>query len=447
MGDLERTWEKALDILKPEMTAVSFETWVDPITPYRLDEENGLIYLILGGGIGKNILEDRYSNIIESALKQVFGIKLQPVFLEPEEVESINKKKKDALTQTFTDELYLNPKYVFGTFVVGKNSQFAHAASLAVAEMPMSSEYNPLFIYGGAGLGKTHLMHAIGHHIIRHSPNLKVLYVSSEMFTNEFIQAIRDNNTEGFRKKYRNIDVLLIDDIQFLENKERIQEEIFHTFNTLYDANKRIILSSDRLPKAIATLEDRLRSRFEWGLTIDIQPPDFETRVAILCKKAQLEEISVDEDFMEVIKLIAERILDNVRELEGAFIRVVAYASLTGQAINKDLAKEVLKDVLTAGYIKPTPEKIKEKVSRHFNIKISDMISSSRAKNLVYPRQIAMYLCRRLTDLSLPKIGEAFGNRDHTTVLHACEKISNEMMKNEFLSDIIFNLENEIRNP
>lgn len=446
MGDLEKTWEKALDILKPEMTAVSFETWVDPITPYRLDEENGLIYLILGGGIGKNILEDRYSSIIETALKQAFGIKLQPIFLEPEEVETIKRKKKDTLTQTFTDELYLNPKYVFGTFVVGKNSQFAHAASLAVAETPSSSEYNPLFIYGGAGLGKTHLMHAIGHHIIRHSPKLKVLYVSSEMFTNEFIQAIRDNNTEGFRRKYRNIDVLLIDDIQFLENKERVQEEIFHTFNTLYDINKRIILSSDRPPKAIATLEDRLRSRFEWGLTIDIQPPDYETRVAILCKKAQLEEIPVSEDFMEVIKIIAERIQDNVRELEGAFIRVVAYASLTGQPINKELAKEVLKDVFSSKSRRPTPENIKDHVSKHFNIKVTEMVSSKRSKNIVVPRQIAMYLCRRLTDLSLPKIGEAFGNRDHTTVLHACDKISNEMMKNEILSDIVFNLENEIRN-
>lgn len=446
MGDLNKTWKKALEILKPEMTAVSFETWVDPITPYRLDEENGLIYLILGGGIGKNILEERYSSIIETALKQAFGIKLQPIFLEPEEIESINRKKKDTLTQTFTDELYLNPKYVFGTFVVGKNSQFAHAASLAVAETPSSSEYNPLFIYGGAGLGKTHLMHAIGHHIIRHSPNLKVLYVSSEMFTNEFIQAIRDNNTEGFRRKYRNIDVLLIDDIQFLENKERVQEEIFHTFNTLYDANRRIILSSDRPPKAIATLEDRLRSRFEWGLIIDIQPPDFETRVAILCKKAQLEEIPVSEEFMEVIKIIAERIQDNVRELEGAFIRVVAYASLTGQTITKELAKEVLKDVFSSRTRRPTPDIIKDHVSRHFNIKVSDMISARRSKNLVFPRQIAMYLCRRLTDLSLPKIGEAFGGRDHTTVLHACDKISNEMMKNEVLSDIIYNLENEIRN-
>ncbi len=446
MENLEKSWEKALDYLRPEMTAVSFDTWIDPLTPFRLDEEKGCLYLILGGGIGKNILEDRYSSIIESAIKQAFGIKLQPVFMDPEEVELEKKQKANTLTHTFTDELYLNPKYVFGTFVVGKNSQFAHAASLAVAEMPISSQYNPLFLYGGAGLGKTHLMHAIGHHIVRNTPHLKVLYVSSEMFTNEFIKAIRDNNTAGFRNKYRNIDVLLIDDIQFLEKKERVQEEIFHTFNTLYDANKRIILSSDRPPKAIATLEERLRSRFEWGLIADIQAPDFETRVAILCKKAELEEIPVNEEFMDVIKVIAEKIQNNVRELEGAFIRVVAYASLTGQPIDRELAKEVLKDVFAASDKSLTADVIKKQVCRHFNIKVSDMESPKRSRNLAFPRQIAMYICRDLTDLSLPKIGEAFGNRDHTTVIHACDKIHSEMRSNEALKEVILSIEDAIRN-
>lgn len=444
MNNLERSWEKALDFLRPEMTAVSFDTWVDPLTPFQLDEEKGCLYLILGGGIGKNILENRYSSMIESALKRAYGIKLKAVFMDPEEVEILEKEKANTLTQTFTDELYLNPKYVFGTFVVGKNSQFAHAASLAVAEMPLSSQYNPLFVYGGAGLGKTHLMHAIGHHIVRNTPALKVLYVSSEMFTNEFIKAIRDNDTAGFRNKYRSIDVLLIDDIQFLENKERVQEEIFHTFNTLYDANKRIILSSDRPPKAIATLEERLRSRFEWGLIADIQPPDFETRVAILCKKAQLEEIAVSEDFMDVIKVIAEKIQNNVRELEGAFIRVVAYASLTGQPIDKELAKEVLKDVFSASKKPIDPDKIKDFVCRHFNIKISDIESAKRTRNLAFPRQIAMYLCRNLTELSLPKIGEAFGNRDHTTVLHSCEKIRAEIQTNDVLKNVILSIEKDI---
>ena len=446
MNNLEKSWERTLEFLRPEMTAVSFDTWIDPLTPHRLDEEKGCLYLVLGGGIGKNILEDRYSSIIESAIKQAFGIKLQTVFMDPEEVEQEQRQKANTLTHTFTDELYLNPKYVFGTFVVGKNSQFAHAASLAVAEMPLSSQYNPLFLYGGAGLGKTHLMHAIGHHIVRNTPNLKVLYVSSEMFTNEFIKAIRDNNTVGFRNKYRNIDVLLIDDIQFLEKKERVQEEIFHTFNTLYDANKRIILSSDRPPKAIATLEERLRSRFEWGLIADIQPPDFETRVAILCKKAELEEIAVNEEFMDVIKVIAEKIQNNVRELEGAFIRVVAYASLTGQPVDRDLAKEVLKDVFSSNDRLITPDLIKKCVCRHFNIRISDIESAKRSRNLAFPRQIAMYICRDLTDLSLPKIGEAFGNRDHTTVLHACDKINTEMRSNEVLKEVVLSIEDTIRN-
>ncbi|MFA5634849.1 MAG: chromosomal replication initiator protein DnaA [Anaerovoracaceae bacterium] len=446
MNNLEQSWNKTLDFLRPEMTAVSFDTWIEPLTPLRVDDEQGCLYLGLGGGIGKNILEDRYCNIIESAIKHAFGIKLKAVFMDPEEMQQEEKEKANTLTHTFTDELYLNPKYVFGTFVVGKNSQFAHAASLAVAEMPLSSQYNPLFLYGGAGLGKTHLMHAIGHHIVRNTPRLKVLYVSSEMFTNEFIKSIRDNDTAGFRNKYRNIDVLLIDDIQFLEKKERVQEEIFHTFNTLYDANKRIILSSDRPPKAIATLEERLRSRFEWGLIADIQPPDFETRVAILCKKAELEEIPVSEAFMDVIKVIAEKIQNNVRELEGAFIRVVAYSSLVGQPINKDLAKEVLKDVFASSDKLLTPEIIKKYVCKHFNIKISDMESAKRSRNLAFPRQIAMYICRDLTSLSLPKIGEAFGNRDHTTVLHACDKINNEMRSNEVFKEVVLSLEESIRN-
>ncbi|NLY71398.1 MAG: chromosomal replication initiator protein DnaA, partial [Clostridiales bacterium] len=351
----------------------------------------------------------------------------------------------NALNRTFSDELYLNPKYVFSTFVVGKNNHFAHAACLAVAETPPGTAYNPLFINGGAGLGKTHLMHAIGHHILRKTPTTKVLYVSSEMFTNELIRAIRENKTADFRRKYRNIDVLLIDDIQFIEKKESVQEEIFHTFNTLYEASKQIILSSDRPPKAITTLEERLRSRFEWGLIADIQPPDYETRVAILLKKAELEDIKITDEFMDVISIIAEKIQYNIRELEGAFIRVVAYASLTGQAITTDLAKEVLKDVFAINKKEITPDLIKKHVSKHFNIKPSDMESSKRARTYSFPRQIAMYMCRNMTDLSLPKIGEAFGNRDHTTVLHACDKIEKEVRSNEALNEVIKHLEEVIK--
>lgn len=443
--NLEKSWEKALEYLKPELTPVSFDTWISPLSPLRLDKEKALLYLISGGGIGKNLLEDRYRNIIEAAIKQAFGIKLSAVFLDAEEVELAEAEKSNVLNRSFTDELYLNPRYVFSTFVIGSNNRFAHAASLAVAESP-SDSYNPLFLYGGAGLGKTHLMHAIGHHIVRHTPNKKVLYVSSEMFTNELIKAIRENKTIEFRKKYRSIDVLLIDDIQFIEKKESVQEEIFHTFNTLYEANKQIIISSDRPPKEIATLEERLRSRFEWGLIADIQPPDFETRVAILCKKAELEEISINDEFMEVIKVIAEKIQNNIRELEGAFIRVVAYASLTGQNINKELAKDVLKDVFSSSDKIITPDIIKKHVCRHFNITQSDIESSKRSRNIVFPRQIAMYICRDITDLSLPKIGESFGNRDHTTVLHSCDKISSEIRLNEVLKEVIQTIEDAIRN-
>ncbi len=444
MNNIEQSWVKALEFLKPELTPVSYDTWISPLKPFRLDEEKARLYLISGGGIGKNLLEDRYRNIIESAVKHAFGITLSAVFLDSEEVELAEASKANALNRTFTDELYLNPKYVFSTFVVGNNNRFAHAASLAVAEQPAYA-YNPLFIYGGAGLGKTHLMHAIGHHIVRHAPKMKVLYVSSEMFTNELIKAIRENKTHMFKNKYRSIDVLLIDDIQFIEKKERVQEEFFHTFEALKASNKQIILSSDRPPKEFATLEERLRSRFEWGLMADIQPPDFETRVAILCKKAELEEIAVDDEFMSVIEVIAEKIRHNIRELEGAFIRVVAYASLTGQSINRDLTREVLKDVFLTKDRDITPDLIKDNVCRHFDIKRTDIESAKRSRNLSFPRQIAMYLCRNLTDLSLPKIGEAFGNRDHTTVLHACDKIGAELKENEVLKEVILKIETSIR--
>lgn len=443
MNDIEQSWDKVLEFLKPELTPVSFDTWISPLKPFRLDEEKSLLYLISGGGIGKNLLEDRYRSIIETAVKQAFGIRLSVVFLDSEEVELAEAAKSNALNRNFTDELYLNPKYVFSTFVVGNNNRFAHAASLAVAELP-STAYNPLFLYGGAGLGKTHLMHAIGHHIVRSAPKLKVLYVSSEMFTNELIKAIRENKTHEFKNKYRNIDVLLIDDIQFIEKKERVQEEFFYTFESLKSANKQIILSSDRPPKEIATLEERLRSRFEWGLMADIQPPDFETRVAILCKKAELEDIAVNDEFMSVIEIIAEKIQNNIRELEGAFIRVVAYASLTGQNINRELAREVLKDVFSAKDKYIAPDLIKKQVCKHFNIKLQDIESSKRSRDLAYPRQIAMYLCRSMTDLSLPKIGEAFGNRDHTTVIHACEKITGDLRGNDVLKEIVSRLEDSI---
>ena len=301
--------------------------------------------------------------------------------------------------------------------MIGNSNRFAHAAALAVSEAPARA-YNPLFIYGGVGLGKTHLMHAIGHHVINNTPSYRVMYLSSEKFTNEFINSIRDNKTEAFRNKYRTIDVLLIDDIQFLAGKERTQEEFFHTFNALHESNKQIIISSDRPPKEIPTLEDRLRSRFEWGLITDIQPPDLETRIAILRKKASSENISMDDD---VILYIANNIVTNIRELEGAFIRVIAYSSLTKRKIDVPLAQETLQSIIAA-YEKPkiiTIEKIQKVTAEHFALRVDELKAKKRTKNVALPRQIAMYLARELTDSSLPKIGEEFGGRDHTTVMHA----------------------------
>jgi chromosomal replication initiator protein len=438
MNTLIENWEKTLELLKPELTAVSFDTWVYPLTPIKIDNKENKLYLSLYNDMAKSILEGRYINVIENAVKEAFGKKLKVVFVYSEE-NQVNQEEMN-----FTDELYLNPKYIFNTFVIGNNNRFAHAASLAVAESP-SKAYNPLFIYGGAGLGKTHLMHAIGHYILQQNPKTKVLYVSSEMFTNELIKAIREDKNVEFRNKYRSIDVLLIDDIQFIEKKERTQEEIFHTFNTLYEANKQIIISSDRPPKEINTLEERLRSRFEWGLIADIQAPDYETRVAILRNKSELEGLETTDSLVEVIGVIAEKIQSNIRELEGAFIRVIAYANLTGQKINRELAKEVLKDVFSSKDRPVTPDLVKKYICKHFNIKQVDMESSKRSRNLSFPRQIAMYICRDMTSLSLPKIGEAFGNRDHTTVLHACDKISGEIKTNESLRDVIKELQQAIK--
>ncbi len=332
------------------------------------------------------------------------------------------------------EEFNLNPKYIFSTFVIGNSNRLAHAASLAVSEAP-AQVYNPFFIYGGVGLGKTHLMHAIGHRIKENNPNIKVVYISSEKFTNELINSIISGNPESFRQRYRNIDVLLVDDIQFLSKKEHTQEEFFHTFNTLHDANKQIIISSDRPPREIQTLEDRLRSRFEWGLITDIQPPDLETRIAVLRKKAMIESLNVPN---EVIVYIASRIENNIRELEGALIRVVAYASLNNQPIDIDLATEALKDIFPNGRPKQiTTDLIKDIVAAHFKLKLEDLSAKKRTRNVAFPRQIAMYLCRELTETSLPKIGEIFGGRDHTTVIHAHDKIHRERNSDAKLNNTV----------
>lgn len=466
---LAALWEQIMKTLEQELSSLTYNTWLKPMVPLTMTETTFEI------GTPKKFIkewvESRYFSIIQNTVQNVTGKSLTlkitsldvaeqdepeietttvthpsdstlpqdentPSELDPFATQPLAKTDTSASTSASTDEplAVLNPKYVFETFVIGNANRFAHAASLAVAEAP-AQVYNPFFIYGGVGLGKTHLMHAIGHRILKTHPKLKVLYISSEKFTNELINSIRDGNPESFRQKYRNIDVLLVDDIQFLSKKEHTQEEFFHTFNTLHEANKQIIISSDRPPRDIQTLEDRLRSRFEWGLITDIQPPDLETRIAILRKKAMIEHLNVPND---VMVFIASRIDNNIRELEGALIRVMAYASLTKQPIDIDLATEALKDIFPNGRPKEiTMELIQEVVSSYFRIRIDDLLAKKRTRNVAYPRQIAMYLCRELTETSLPRIGEMFGGRDHTTVIHAHDKINRERAEDVKLSNTL----------
>ncbi|GAA0102264.1 chromosomal replication initiator protein DnaA [Paraclostridium bifermentans] len=426
--DIVSLWEKTLQLIKGELSPPSFNAFFKQIKPLQI-QSNTLI-LLVPNDFTKGILEDRYLNLIESSVNQLSLKKHDIKFvLSENEVKGLDRDQQlDDDKQIRKKYPNLNPKYTFDTFVIGNSNRFAHAACVAVAEAPARA-YNPLFLYGGVGLGKTHLMHAIGHHIMEQKKDPKVVYVSSEKFTNELINSIKDDRNEEFRNKYRNVDVLLIDDIQFIAGKERTQEEFFHTFNSLHEANKQIIISSDRPPKEIPTLEDRLRSRFEMGLITDIQAPDFETRMAILRKKAQMEDIDVPN---EVTVYIAKNIKSNIRELEGALTRVVAYSSLTNRTISFELASEALKDIITTSkHEEITVNRIKEKVSVVFSLKMEDFNSKKRTRSISYPRQVAMYLSRELTDLSLPKIGEEFGGRDHTTVIHAHDKISKDIENNE----------------
>jgi len=442
MNELMTNWQKTLEILEPELSEVSYETWFLPLRALRIDEATNRIYLQPTDEMHQSILTNRYIPVLETAIKTAFGKKYSVVF-EFFDDSSKNLSYNTILEKNFKGEYYFNPRYNFSSFVVGANNKYAHAAAVAVAEAP-SEAYNPLFIYGGSGLGKTHLMHAIGHYILKNSSNLKVLYISSEMFTNEFIDAIGQRKMNEFKNKYRNIDVLLIDDIQFIENKVETQEEFFHTFNTLHELNKQIIISSDRAPNKLLNIDERLRSRFQWNIIADISSPDYETRVAILKKKAEIENIEVDHDFEEVIQFIAEKIKINIRELEGAFIRIITFSNLMNEKIDLRFAKSILKDIVSSSDLKVTPESIKKTVCKHFNIKVSDIESSKRTKNLAFPRQIAMYLCREITGESFPKIGEFFGGRDHTTVLHAYQKITGEIKTNESLKDIIDKVQKEL---
>lgn len=430
--------DKTLDIIKSELSEVSFNTWIKSCEPLSISSNT--LKISVPNSFTQDILDKRYKDLVANSIKAVCSKLYTIEFIimseiyEKEEIKSSSNQKSKAIVVNDEMSSTLNPKYTFNSFVIGNSNRFAHAASLAVAESPAKA-YNPLFIYGGVGLGKTHLMHAIGHYILDGNPNAKVVYVSSEKFTNELINAIKDDKNEEFRNKYRNVDILLIDDIQFIAGKERTQEEFFHTFNALHDANKQIILSSDRPPKEIPTLEDRLRSRFEWGLIADIQVPDFETRMAILKKKADVENLNVAN---EVMGYIATKIKSNIRELEGALIRIIAYSSLTNREVTVDLATEALKDIISKKQGKHvTIDLIQDVVSSYFNLRVEDLKSQRRTRNVAYPRQIAMYLSRKLTDMSLPKIGEEFGGRDHTTVIHAYEKISENLKTDDSLQSTV----------
>ncbi|HET6643308.1 MAG TPA: chromosomal replication initiator protein DnaA [Gaiellaceae bacterium] len=415
----ENLWTEVSERLRGALNESTYRTWFSETVGVDLSSES--FTLRVPNDFTREWIEGHFLGLINAAVRDATGNerRIELVIRKPE----AGKRERDEPEPEPNPRVEgLNPKYTFDSFVIGSSNRFAHAAALAVGEAPAQA-YNPLFIYGGTGLGKTHLLQAIGHYIGEHLRDLSVCYVTSERFMNDFINSLRDKRIEGFKQRYRTFGVLLIDDIQFLEHKERIQEEFFHTFNTLYEAGKQIVISSDRPPRQIATLEQRLRSRFEWGLMTDIQPPDLETRIAILQKKARTDGIQVAD--AELMTFIAGRVSTNIRELEGALTRVVAFASLTGRPMTIDLAQDVLRDVFPQGEAAQVSiERIQDEVSERFGLSKEELIGDKRSQNIVYPRQVAMYLSRELTDSSLPKIGRHFGGRDHTTVIHATSKIA-----------------------
>ncbi|MDD5653392.1 MAG: chromosomal replication initiator protein DnaA [Candidatus Omnitrophica bacterium] len=436
--DIQTAWEKARQHLTERLGKTTFDTWIAPLNA-QPDGEGRLI-ILAPDNFFKDWVESHYLPLLQEAAERAFTKKMEislAVNTLPVASATEGANKKEGATRISTDQpsyAGLNPRYTFDNFVIGSSNRHAHAYSLAVSEAPAKT-YNPLFIYGGVGLGKTHLMQAICHQIVKNSPGAKICYLTSERFTNELIDAIQHHSTSSFRQQYRNkVDVLVVDDIQFIAGKESTQEEFFHTFNALYDAHKQIIISSDRPPKEISNLQDRLVSRFSWGLATDIQPPDLETRVAILKKKIEREPVAVPQ---EVIFFIAQLIKTNIRELEGALIRTIAYSLLEEKPITLDLAKEVLKDLLREPQKLITVDFIQRCVAEEFGIALADFRAKKRNKTVVLPRQIAMYLSRELTDLSLPEIGDFFGGKDHTTVLHSVNKIKEDISHNEILKNKI----------
>jgi len=429
-------WAKACDVIRGELAPVSYDTWIKPLVP--LVTEDNRLYVLVQAAYMKNIVEARYSSMIANALYHASGKNWEIILVLEDEAKKLTAPPQENAENGL---LMLNPKNTFETFVIGNSNRFAHAASLAVAEAPALA-YNPLFIYGGVGLGKTHLMQAIGHFIRQANPQMQIIYVTSEMFMNDLINAIRTNTNEEFRARYRKADVLMIDDVQLISGKVQTEEELFHTFNTLREANKQIVLSSDKPPRELKQMTERLRSRFEWGLTADIQPPDFETRIAILRQKAEAENAHDIPD--EVMECIAGNSENNIRELEGTLNRVLAYAKLTRMPVTVELVHEAIKDVITnSSSHKTTPENIMKLVCERYSIPMSEFLSRRRNQDIAYPRKIAMYLVRELTDMPLAAIGEIFG-RDHSTVLHAWRTISEESATNINLRTLLADLRNRL---
>ena len=446
-------WEAISGRLKEVLSETTYDTWLAHAEPRSLGD--GRLVVAVPNEFTRDWIESHFRGFVSAAARESSGRDhLRVSFVVRDRAPSACGRPPPAarghapraaeLQPGDSSDVGLNQKYTFDTFIIGSSNRFAHAAALAVAEAPAQA-YNPLFIYGSTGLGKTHLLQAIGHYVSQHSRRLTRRYVTSETFMNDFIDSLRDKRIEGFKRRYRNYDVLLIDDIQFFEGKERIQEEFFHTFNSLYEGGAQIIISSDRPPREIATLEERLRSRFEWGLLTDIQPPDLETRIAILRKKVNTERIAVTDP--EVLTFIASRVASNIRELEGALTRVVAFSSLTDRVMTVELAEHVLKDVFPQGDAAPevTIPRIQEMISERFGVTLEELVSPRRSQSVAYPRQVAMYLSRELTDSSLPKIGKEFGGRDHTTVMHANSKITRLIREDRSVYNLVQELTARIK--
>jgi chromosomal replication initiator protein len=441
-------WHDVSDRLRDALNDTTYSTWFGEVRGAELDDDR--FVLTVPNDFTREWIEGHFLDLIRATVRDAGGadrrvnftvVEAAPPPPAPGVPSAVRPLPLEAAPRA--DIAGINPKYTFDSFVIGSSNRFAHAAALAVAEAPAQA-YNPLFIYGHTGLGKTHLLHAIANFVTDHGGGLTCRYVTSETFMNDFINSLRDKRIEGFKQRYRTYDVLLIDDVQFFEHKERIQEEFFHTFNSLYEAGRQIVMSSDRPPRDISTLEERLRSRFEWGLITDIQPPDLETRIAILRKKVKADQIEIRDP--ELLTFIASRVSTNIRELEGALTRVVAFASLTGRALSVDLAQDVLRDVFPQGEsVQISIERIQELVCDRFGVTHDELTGDRRSQNIVYPRQVAMYLSRELTDSSLPKIGKEFGGRDHTTVIHATSKIARLIREDRSVYNLVQELTARVR--